>query len=94
MEARFYCSDPLNTVGRVMDTARRMGLGLDAMRIDRTDDSRYALALVLIDPPENLALNFLSRISAYTDLERQETCCASAPEALPQPVLHPAGERP
>jgi len=69
MKARFYCCDPLNTAGRVMDTARRMGLGLSAMRIDRQEDNLYVFDIVLNDPPQQLALNFMDRIAAYIDLE-------------------------
>lgn len=69
MEARFYCCDPLNTVSRVMDTARRMGLGFSTMSFDRTEDSLYVFDIVLSDPPEQLARNFIDRIANFVDLE-------------------------
>ncbi|WP_272005551.1 hypothetical protein [Roseovarius sp. ZX-A-9] len=69
MKARFYCCDPLNTACRVMDTARRMGLGFSAMSFDRREGSLYVFDIVLNDPPQQLARNFMDRIAQYIDLE-------------------------
>lgn len=69
MKTLFYCSDPLNTVGRVMDTARRMGLGLNELTLARQAEDWYAVDFVLQDLPDHLARNFLSRIHGEYDLE-------------------------
>lgn len=72
METRFYCKDPLNTVTRVLDTARRLGLGLGGLTLAREDAERYAVQFVLYDPPDHLARNFLARIRGDLDLEPEQ----------------------
>ncbi len=71
MDGHFYCRDPLETVSRMIDTARRLDLGFAALQLERADEERYLVRFALNEAETQRARNFAARISLLFDLEME-----------------------
>ncbi|OWU80865.1 hypothetical protein [Phaeobacter sp. 22II1-1F12B] len=71
MDLNYSCRDPLCTVTRVMDTARRMGLETAEMSLKPQGNGRYALGFALAPAEPALRATFLARLAQYIDLQRE-----------------------
>ncbi|MCB1395964.1 MAG: hypothetical protein H6898_16550 [Rhodobacter sp.] len=70
MKTCFRCRDPFDTVARVMDTARRLGLAADALWFERTDPEQFSVTLSIPDADPWLAATFVNRIALLPDLDQ------------------------
>lgn len=68
---RYLCNDPLDAISRVLDTARRLGLGLDRLVLERSVDGQAILSLELTDPYCHAALVFGARLDLLLSLSRE-----------------------
>jgi hypothetical protein len=68
MRGFFNCSDPLDTVCRVMDTARRLGMGFTRLEFAQEDDTAFSLSFTLDEHDEQKMNTFAQRIGLYIDL--------------------------
>ena len=71
MDGHYCCRDPLDTVTRMIDTARRLDLGFSALQLERIDDERYLVRFALHEADTPRARNFAARISLLFDLEME-----------------------
>lgn len=69
MDGNYYCRNPLDTISRMIDTARRLDLGFFALRVERVDEDRYLLHFALSETGTMRAKNFTARIALLSDLE-------------------------
>lgn len=72
MQARFRCSDPFATPGRLLDVARQMGFALEALRLDRGPGGAYMLTLALGETDPRRARAFLDRVDRLVDLSLED----------------------
>ena len=68
MDGHYCCRDPLDTVTRMIDTARRLDLGFSALQLERIDDERHLVRFALNEADTLRARNFAARISLLFDL--------------------------
>ncbi len=73
MEKQFRCDDPLNTLVRVLDVARRLNLTFDTLRMDRHETGQHTLCFSLLDPESEGARLFIERIVLLYDLIAGDT---------------------
>lgn len=71
MRGSFTCSDPLDTVSRVMDTARRMGMGFTRLEFAQEGDNAFALTFTLDEQNAQKVNTFAQRIGLYIDLTEE-----------------------
>lgn len=71
MRGSFTCSDPLDTVCRVMDTARRMGMGFTRLEFAQEGDKAFELTFTLDEQNAQKVNTFAQRISLYIDLSEE-----------------------
>ncbi len=64
----FVCDDALNVTCRVIDMARRLGLGLETLALTRTEDGRACIRLALEEPQSEAAEQFRARVRAFLTL--------------------------
>ena len=69
MDGRYCCRDPLDTVSRMIDVARRLDLGFSALQLERVDEERYLVRFALNEADTLRARNFAARIALLFDLE-------------------------
>lgn len=68
MSHRFNCRAPIDTLGRVLDTARRLGLDFNELQLERIDDERFRLCFALAQREGRGADVFAARIGLISDL--------------------------
>lgn len=71
MNSSFLCSDPLNGVARVMDTARRMGLHLNSLHVEKARPELYEIEVTLDETDPHLIHMFTARLDVLLIMERQ-----------------------
>lgn len=72
MKMNFSCKDPLATASRVLDTARRLSLTLEAFSFERKEDG-FETSITLAHDPSNASPTFAARIGLLLDLEMDVT---------------------
>lgn len=84
MDQSFHCTDPLDTVVRVMDTARRMGLHLTGLRLSQERTGIFQVTASLADADPGQLATFAARLDQLADFRRvpgegSDSCfCGSA----------------
>lgn len=68
MDVYFNCTNPLNTVTRVMDIARRMNIDVDQMAMQRKSCGQFAVNFALTTGDQALHENFCARLRQCHDL--------------------------
>ncbi|TDE35424.1 hypothetical protein [Antarcticimicrobium sediminis] len=71
MDVHFHCYNPLNTVCRAMDIARRMGMGFDQLTMRREENDLFSVSLVLETAEQKLCDAFIARLHLCGDLIRE-----------------------
>ncbi|GGO62685.1 hypothetical protein SAMN05444398_12615 [Roseovarius pacificus] len=71
MRGFFNCGDPLDTVCRVMDTARRMGMGFTQLEFAQEGDTAFSLSFTLDENDAQKVNTFTQRIGLYIDLTKE-----------------------
>ena len=71
MLGKYTCTRPLDTVSRVMDTARRMGLEVTWLGLAKNEGDRFSLGFSLATDEAHRIENFLQRIDHLQDLYRE-----------------------
>jgi hypothetical protein len=71
MSGRFRCSDPLDSVARVMDTARRMNIGFRQLQFERADNASFILTFSLDESDPQKLNTFSQRIGLQQDLTEE-----------------------
>ena len=69
MNGCYCCRDPLDTVSRMIDTARRLDLGFSALELEHVDEERYLVRFALNEADTPRARNFAARIALLFNLE-------------------------
>lgn len=62
MDVNFHCEDPLNTVSRAMDIARRMSMDFDRMNMHREESGLFAVNVALKADDPTLCERFVLRL--------------------------------
>lgn len=71
MLGTYTCTKPLDTVSRVIDIARRMGLEVTWLELAKNDGDRFSLGFNLAADEADRIENFLQRIDHFQDLYRE-----------------------
>lgn len=71
MRCYFTCSNPLDTLCRVTDTARRMGMKFARLEFAREGDKEFALTFTVDEKNAQKVNTFLQRIGLNIDLNEE-----------------------
>lgn len=71
MSFRFRCFDPLDSVVRVLDTARRMNIGFSHLQFESEADASFVLVFSLEETDPHKLNTFLQRIGLQQDLTEE-----------------------
>lgn len=68
MSGSFRCFDPLDSVVRVMDTARRMNIRFSHLKFEKADNASFVLTFSLDENDSQKLNTFSQRIGLQHDL--------------------------
>ncbi len=71
MRGFLKCSEPLDNMCRVADTARRMGMSFSSFRLEKQGNDAFALTFTLDEQNAQMVHTFLLRIGRYIDLTEE-----------------------
>ena len=69
MDGCYCCRNPLDTISRMIDAARRLDLGFSTLQLEQVDEERYLVRFVLNEADTPRARNFAARIALLFNLE-------------------------
>lgn len=72
MDVNFHCQDPLNTVSRAMDIARRMSVDFDRMNMHREKSGLFEVNVALKTDDPTLCERFILRLHQCHDLIKEK----------------------
>lgn len=71
MSGRFRCSDPLDSVVRLMDTARRMNINFSRLQFERVGNGSFVLTFSVDETDPQKLNTFSQRIGLQQDLTEE-----------------------